>query len=101
MDNIMMFYHKKANHCFGFAILGALLSFVAHAQNVDSLVHVINHSPSAKAINDAKKNLPEHLSKIDPKILDVIVSLRAEKLQRSNISGHHVHERFPGQLLWI
>ena len=82
-----------------FAFLTLILPPATRAQNVDSLVQVVNHSQSADAINNAKKNLPEYVRKINMKILDVIGQMKAQGINRGNVAKQQVHDRFSSSLV--
>jgi hypothetical protein len=72
-----------------------------NAQNNDSLIYLINHSKSFNVINSAKMMLPDHLSKIDVKILDVARQLKSEGVDKSNISFKQINKRFSNDIVQI
>jgi hypothetical protein len=70
------------------------LSTEARAQNVDSLIEVINHSGSYQAIEGAKDKIPAYLRKVDLHLLDVTRKLKAEGITRSNAPKNNVGKKF-------
>lgn len=105
MNNIRIYRQRGKPNAYAllllFTLLISILPRIARAQNVDSLVQVISHSRSAEAINGAKGHLPVHLSKIDMKMLDAIVQMRAEGINRANALQHRIKERFSNPILQI
>ncbi len=73
----------------------------ANAQNVDSLVQVICHSPSVEAISQAKSQLPKDVAKIDMKLLDRIVQMRAPRVTQSDTSRSSGSEYISSSLLQV
>gem|GEM_PF-4033595 len=63
-------------------------------QNVDSLLEILNRSQNVEAIDQAKKQLPQDLSKIDMHMLGVISKMKAQGINRVNMIHQQVRDRF-------
>ena len=97
---ITIVYYKSIFQIIFFTFI-LLFSDLNKAQENDSLIQIINHSQSVEKINETKKKLPEHLTKIDMNILDVIRQLKAEGTNRSNVLQKEIHKRFSNNALQI
>ena len=70
------------------------LPFVILAENIESIIEVINHSDSYAAIDDAKDSMPHYLRKVDFQLLDVVRQLRLRGITRSNATMNNVDKQF-------
>ena len=68
--------------------------FVILAENIESIIEVINHSDSYAAIDDAKDSMPHYLRKVDFQLLDVVRQLRLRGITRSNATMNNVDKQF-------
>ena len=81
--------------------LTILFPLDTRAQNVDSLVQVINHSQSYEAVKDARGKIPAYLRKVGLNTLDVIRQLKSRGITRSSAAESNVSKQFSTSLVQL
>jgi len=103
MKNYPIYKGKRVlNIVFLILVLISATTFLSSeilAQNVDSLIKVINHSGSYKAIVSAMDKIPVYLQKVDVHLLDVARQMKSQGITRSNAANNSVHKKFSTPLV--